>query len=215
MSVKTKIYIIRHGESVGNRDRICLGHTDLPLTELGLAQAKRAADALKDIPFCAIYSSSLIRAIQTAEPHAAIRGMSVIPVDNLKELYFGEWENISVDYLERECSEMFFGPWREGFGTFVAPDGEAVQDMALRAYDAVLNIAKRHPGESVLIVTHAAVLRALWGKICGIEPERLASSYPFARNGSYSLIEYDGARLLPLCYSVDDYIGELNTPLPC
>ena len=51
----TTIYIIRHGESVGNLNRICLGHTDLDLTDLGVEQAKKTADALSDLDFSAIY----------------------------------------------------------------------------------------------------------------------------------------------------------------
>ena len=71
----TKIYLIRHGESIGNLHRICLGHTDLDLTDLGLKQAKKTADALSDVNFAAIYSSDLIRAVHTAEPNAIKRSI--------------------------------------------------------------------------------------------------------------------------------------------
>ena len=66
MGENTMIFIIRHGESVGNLHKICLGHTDLGLTDRGREQAASTANALKDVNFEAIYSSELIRAIETA-----------------------------------------------------------------------------------------------------------------------------------------------------
>ena len=92
----TKIYLIRHGESVGNLHRICLGHTDLDLTDLGHEQAKKTAEALADVDFDAVYSSDLIRAVHTAEPHALKRAKSVEKSELFRELYFGDWENASV-----------------------------------------------------------------------------------------------------------------------
>jgi broad specificity phosphatase PhoE len=73
----TRIYVIRHGESVGNLHRICLGHTDLDITELGVKQAEKTAEALSGVDFAAIYASDLIRAVHTAEPHAKMRGLDV------------------------------------------------------------------------------------------------------------------------------------------
>ena len=120
----TKIYLIRHGESVGNLHRICLGHTDLDLTDLGLKQAKKTADALLGVDFTAIYSSDLIRAVHTAEPHAIKRGLNVNTSDSFRELYFGDWENASVLYLKERHHEEFMIGWRQNFGTFTAPNGE-------------------------------------------------------------------------------------------
>ena len=62
----TLIYIIRHGESLGNKNRKFLGHTDLDLTDLGYAQALKTAECLASVPFDRIYSSDLIRAYNTA-----------------------------------------------------------------------------------------------------------------------------------------------------
>ena len=70
MNLKTKIYFIRHGESLGNAARKILGHTDLDLSELGYRQAFATAEHLKDIHIDVIYSSDLMRAMHTAEPNA-------------------------------------------------------------------------------------------------------------------------------------------------
>ena len=103
----TTIYIVRHGESVGNLHRICLGHTNLDLTELGLEQAKKTAEALENVDFAGIYSSDLQRAVHTAEPHAKKRGLEINTSPDFRELYFGNWENASVLMLKEKFHEQF------------------------------------------------------------------------------------------------------------
>ena len=106
ISEVTTIYIIRHGESVGNLNRICLGHTDLDLTELGRKQAEKTAEKLENIGFSAIYSSDLQRAIHTAEPHAIKRNMQIETTSDFRELYFGKWENASVLMLKEKFHDQ-------------------------------------------------------------------------------------------------------------
>ena len=207
----TRIYVIRHGESVGNLHRICLGHTDLDLTDLGLKQAECTAEALSEVKFDAIYSSDLIRAVHTAEPHAKIRGLDVKTSDNFRELYFGEWENASVAYLKEEHHEEFMIGWRQNFGTFTAPDGESVVHMAERMAEGLENIARTHVGESILVASHAAAIRALWGKISGYKPSEWADAYPFPTNASYSVLECENGVLKPVSYSNDGHLGDLVT----
>ena len=207
----TKIYIIRHGESVGNLHRICLGHTDLDLTELGLEQAKRTAEALENVDFAAIYSSDLQRAVHTAEPHAQKRGLEVNTMSDFRELYFGNWENASVLMLKEKFHEQFMIGWRQNFGTFTAPEGESVVAMAERMAEGMKKIASQYRGETILVTSHAAAIRALWGKISGYKPSEWADAFPFPTNASYSVLEYDGESLKPLSYSNDSHLGELVT----
>ena len=207
----TKIYLIRHGESVGNLHRICLGHTDLDLTDLGLKQAEKTAEALSDVDFAAIYSSDLIRAVHTAEPNAIKRGLKVNKSDSFRELYFGDWENASVLYLKEQHHVDFMIGWRQNFGTFTAPNGESVVNMAERMAESLINIASLHAGENILVASHAAAIRALWGKISGLEPHEWADAYPFPTNASYSILECENGALKPVSYSNDEHLGELVT----
>lgn len=207
----TTIYIVRHGESVGNLHRICLGHTDLDLTELGLEQAKKTAEALKNVDFAAIYSSDLQRAVHTAEPHAHKRGLEVNTSSDFRELYFGNWENASVLMLKEKFHEQFMIGWRQNFGTFTAPEGESVVAMAERMVMGLEKIASKHLGDTILVTSHAAAIRALWGKITGHKPSEWADAFPFPTNASYSVLEYDGASLKPVSYSNDSHLGELVT----
>ena len=68
--LETKIILIRHGQSLGNAQKIYLGHTDLDLSDVGREQAHAAAEYFKDEEISAIYSSDLLRAYNTALAHA-------------------------------------------------------------------------------------------------------------------------------------------------
>ncbi len=211
--MSTKIYLIRHGESVGNLNRVVLGHTDLSLTEKGRAQASLTAQALAHVHFDAIYSSDLCRAMDTAAPNALMRGMDVTPLGELRELYFGDWENAAVADLLERCPDMYRVAWRGNFGTFVAPRGESVVELGDRAVSAVEKIARAHDGDCILVATHAAFIRALWAKILGFEPMEWAQRVDFPTNASYSVLEFDGERLVPVSYSNDSHLGDLVTKI--
>ena len=216
---KTLIYLIRHGESIGNLNKICLGHTDLGLTERGKEQARATANALSSLDFAGFYTSDLIRAVQTIEPHMELRSIDpdrAVRSAELRELYFGEWENAAVEDLKNEYGDMFTVGWRQNFGTFTPPQGESVADCADRMNRAVAKIASLHVGRKILVVSHAAAIRALWGKILGLKAEDVCSAVPFPSNASYSILEYDviDGALRPIEYSVDTHLSELRTALP-
>ncbi len=209
--MKTVIYILRHGESVSNSEGRLAGHTDSPLSELGLKQADIAAEELADIRFDAIYSSDLKRAYSTALPHARMRDMDIVTDKRLREVCVGDMENMYKEDIVARYGTLYTVDWHEHFGTFVSPGGEAVQDAADREIAALTEIALENPNKCVLVATHAGVLRAVWGRISGIAPEELCGKIPYATNASYSVIEFDGERLIPVSYSNDHYLGELRT----
>ena len=113
--------------------------------------------------------------------------------------------------LKEKFHEQFMIGWRQNFGTFTAPEGESVVHMAERMVLGIENIAKKHIGEKILVTSHAAAIRALWGKISGCEPCEWADAYPFPTNASYSVLEYKNGMLTPVSYSNDAHLGELIT----
>jgi len=206
--MKTLIYIVRHGESLGNATHTYLGHTDLDLSERGHKQARVTAEHLKDVKLDAIYSSDLKRAHNTALPHAVLRGMPVIDSVALRELNIGDWEGLKVDDLIKYHYEDFVVGWQQNFGTFTVPGGERVMGGAERFYSELVRIARLHEGGTVLVASHAGVIRALWGKICGIAPERMAEETQFPTNASYTTVIFDGERLLPGEFSSDSHFSD-------
>lgn len=204
--METKIFLVRHGQSIGNAWGRYLGHTDLGLSELGKAQAKETAEALAKEKIHAIYSSDLKRAHETAIPHAQIHGLDIIDSVNLREVFVGDWEGQSVSDLKTLHYREFVLEWLGEFGTFKFPGGEKVLDAADRFYAEVKKIADSNMGKTVLITSHAAVIRAFWCKISGILPQNMGTAIPFPKNASYSTLSYDGVKFTPGVFSVDDHI---------
>ena len=207
---KTTIYLIRHGESIGNATKTMLGHTNLDLSEHGYKQAAATAEHLRDTSFDAIYSSDLMRAYNTALPHAQMRGLEVICDKGLRELSVGDWEGKCVTEILDKWYDEFVNQWHGGFGTFKFPGGEGVMDGGHRFHDTVMRIAKQNLGKTLIVAAHAAVIRAFWSIISGISPEDIVEKLPFPSNASYSICELDGERLIPLEYSCDKHLESVG-----
>ena len=89
----TRIYIVRHGESISNRQGIFTGSTDIDLTDMGYRQAELVGEYLADKGIEAIYSSDLMRAYHTSLPTSRKLGIESVKDEGFREVNGGEWEN--------------------------------------------------------------------------------------------------------------------------
>ena len=191
--MKTTLLIVRHGESLGNRDERFLGHTDLGLSELGKKQAEALTAALCGRHIDAVYSSDLCRARMTVEGAATLRGLTVIPERGLREIFAGDWENRKFDELiARWPNERHL--WKFDIGNACPPNGEPVAELYSRVYNTFLSIAEQNPGKTLLIGTHATPVRALTARLMG---HGLAGmkDIPWAKNASITTVEYEDGGL--------------------
>src|SRR5256885_782745 len=101
----TRLILVRHGETVANREFRYIGRRDDALSERGVAQAKQLAEALAMLPIAAVYSSPLQRAYQTALPIAAGHGLEVRKADDLCEGDFGLGQG-SLDAFMMLCGSI-------------------------------------------------------------------------------------------------------------
>ncbi len=208
---KTKIILVRHGQSIGNMTRTFLGHTDLDLSELGYRQAEATANRLKEEKIDKIYSSDLKRAMNTAIPHAKIRNIEVVPDKLLREAYAGLWEGMLVDdIINKWGSEFFTNEWKNNFGCFTFPGGESVFEAGKRFFNEIIKILGENIGKTILISAHAAVIRSFWGIICGVEFDMLATKIPFATNASYSICYFENGKIIPFEYSIDAHLADVG-----
>lgn len=210
MKMKTTLYLVRHGQSMGNLENRTLGHTDLDLTELGYRQAEATCEYMKERKIDAVYSSPLQRAFHTAEPHARIRGLEVIPVDDLKEIYLGIWEGMRVEDIVHRWPYTFTEMWRANFGLSTPPKGEYVQDAARRTVSALQTIAERHLGGSVIVAGHGGIFRAAIASIQGIAPERVGTDTVFPSNASVTTLTYENGLFTVDCYSYDEHLASVG-----
>ncbi len=147
----TTLLLVRHGETDWNRERRWQGWADPPLNETGREQARALAEELRGAPFDAVYASDLRRAAETAEVLAGPHDVPVVLDAGLREIDVGSWSGLT----HAEIAERFPDGER--------PDGESREQHVERVLAAVERIARAHPGERVLVVTHGGTLRALHG----------------------------------------------------
>lgn len=157
----TRLILIRHGETAWNRATRIQGHTDIPLSPLGLSQAERLAEALADEPLAAIYSSDLSRARQTAEALARAQGLSIRLDAGLRERAFGRFEGLSWDEIATTYPEDA-ARWRRREPDFAVGGGESLTVFSARCLDAARRAAAAHPGGSIALVAHGGVLDCLY-----------------------------------------------------
>lgn len=157
----TRVVLIRHGETAWNRATRIQGHTDIPLSPLGLAQAERLAQALADEPLAAIYASDLSRARQTAEALARLQGLPVQLDAGLRERAFGRFEGLSWEEIAQAHPEDA-ARWRRREPDFPVGGGESLVAFSARCLDAARRAAAAHPGACIALVAHGGVLDCLY-----------------------------------------------------
>ena len=209
--MKALVYMIRHGESLGNLEKRFLGHTDLPLTDKGRAQAARAAAYLSanGIRPDAVYASSLSRAYETARIAA---GQEPVPTLGMREIYAGEWEGLAFSEISARYPEEM-KRWNEDIGASRPTEGESVRELSSRILEALFAIAKENAGKTVLIGTHATPVRLVETFSRGLSVKD-ASRVPWPTNASLSAYLVGDGEVIPLFYSLDFYLGDLITALP-
>ncbi|MCU0773027.1 MAG: histidine phosphatase family protein [Ideonella sp.] len=157
----TRLLAIRHGETAWNAKGRIQGHLDIPLSEVGLGQARRLAHALATEPLAAIYTSDLARARETAAPLAARLGLEARPDPRLRERGFGCFEGMTFPEIEARWPEDH-RRWRERDPAYGPPDGEVLADFYDRVVAAAAALCEAHRGEAVALVAHGGVLDCLY-----------------------------------------------------
>ena len=155
-----KVYLIRHGlpDFPGGK-AMCIGTTDIPMGEKGLAQAEEMAKRLP--PVTAVFSSPLTRAMQTAQ---AI-GMHVTILDDLREMYAGQWDGLTFDEIRQRYPALFAARAKDL--TIPLPDAEEHAAGLARFKGAMEAAAKQSPGDFA-VVAHGGIIAQFLQDISGV-----------------------------------------------
>jgi broad specificity phosphatase PhoE len=175
----TELWMIRHGQTDWNKAGRYQGQADIPLNDTGFMQAREAADRLVqvEIPISEVYSSSLMRARQTAEVIASRLAVPLRIDPALCEISQGEWEGRHysevIGHYQQMAAEPEMDPvqWR-------APGGESVAEVSQRVYAAAKKISHHHADERVLLVMHALAMAALLCMLRGISLREVYDHLP-------------------------------------
>jgi phosphoserine phosphatase len=157
----TKIILVRHGHVEGISPPRFRGRTEVPLTELGMRQARETARRIGGSwrP-AAIYTSPMGRCVATGQAIREEVGVSHQSLDGLNDLDYGAWQWRTYDEIQAEAPRLF-AVWRTTPHMFRFPNGDSLQDLVARAADALRFVLDRHPKQVVVMVGHDSVNRAL------------------------------------------------------
>jgi probable phosphomutase (TIGR03848 family) len=136
----------------------------------GRQQASRLAARLANEPIAALYTSPLQRARETAEPIARTHALVPIASDAFGELQFGAWTGRTLVELQQDSTWHAFNALRS---LTRAPDGELMLETQTRAVTELLRLRERHVGETVVIVSHGDVIRAVVCHLLGMSLDHL------------------------------------------
>jgi broad specificity phosphatase PhoE len=183
-----RLYVVRHGETDYNRDGIFQGTSDIPLNENGVKQAHDIAEILRGTQFIAAYCSPLSRTLVTCEIILAGKRPPTRD-ERLREVYFGEWEGVHRDEIERRWSQQFSN-YYSSIGDFEAPGGEGLAEARDRVGEFLNELVNRHPDGDVLIVGHQFINALLSTHIMG---QDISDAWDYrARPGDVFIFELDG-----------------------
>jgi glucosyl-3-phosphoglycerate phosphatase len=153
-----QLILVRHGETVDNARGITQGWNDSELSDVGRRQVQALARRVESFAPTAIFTSSLPRAVATAEAIAAQTGLAIAPLDDLREINCGRWEGLSFLKVREEEPELYRN-WIDD-PTVACPGGESHTDLALRLERAFEKIRASNGGRlRPVVVSHGMAIR--------------------------------------------------------
>lgn len=182
-----KLYMIRHGESQTNLERRFTGWAQAPLTEKGIQDAKKAGQRLNGLSFDRIYSSDLIRAVETAKN--AIPGCEPVQLPLIREMSVGaklEWREITD--CEAEYGEEL---WRNRIAFNYAPYGGENGAMLSERARQFMDMLAGDPCDRVVAFSHAGFIQCMLGLVLNIDLDR---SRVRCANGSIAVFAYEDGK---------------------
>lgn len=156
----TEFFVVRHGETAWNAEARIQGHTDVPLTEKGIEQARLAAARLKDEHFDAVYASDLSRAFVTGEIIAAPHALEVIPTPLLREANLGDWQGQTLAEIAERFPDQYEEYRKDTIG-HRPPGAERLEDVIARCRQFLTMATQTHPTAKLAIAAHGGSVRGL------------------------------------------------------
>lgn len=191
MGVNRRIVLWRHGRTAWNAEQRFQGQTDIPLDDVGIEQARMAAQFLQHLQPHRIVASDLQRAAVTAQMLADLVDLDVVTHPDLRETFAGTWEGLVRADLQREYGEDFT---RWAWDSHVRPGGgESRVEVAERMVRTILSELEHVPeGGTLIVATHGGAARAAIAQLLGL-PTDTWSCLGVLSNCAWSVLREDAA----------------------
>lgn len=163
----TEIFLIRHTQAEGNVARMMQGHWDGDITPLGEQQIAALAERFKDISIDVLVSSDLYRTRATATAITKYHSLPMETDPRLREIMVGPWESRYFGDVAHETPELANRFWNNP-EKFIMPGAETYYDVQRRMCEVMFEIAKKHEGKTVAVVSHGAAIRCFMSFVTGI-----------------------------------------------
>lgn len=191
---RMQIIIVRHGETEWNIRGIRQGHLDSRLTGKGLAQAKALGQRLAREKFTALYSSDLGRTVETAREITNVTGHEIVTDWRLRERHLGIFQGLNGDEIGAKYPEERRLMRAHGPG-YVIPGGESMVQQVERNMACLNELAAKHRGEQIVVVTHGGVVSGFFRHTLEISLEA-PRRFEFVNAGLNVFIHEEGNWLL-------------------
>ncbi|MBV8647529.1 histidine phosphatase family protein [Paludibacterium sp.] len=165
----TRFCLVRHGETDWNIERRLQGQIDIQLNDVGRQQAEQLSRALAHAGhgFAALYVSDLARARQTADAIARHNGLAPIATPDLRERHFGPLQGLTYAEAEVRIPDTYH-QFKSRDPAYVPGQGESLACFHRRVKDFLDQVATRHPGQTVLVISHGGVLDIAYRMASGL-----------------------------------------------
>lgn len=202
--MQTRIYLVRHTETIGNIEKRLTGRQDYEITQNGLEMVKKLTNYLRNEPISAIYSSTSNRTFETIKEIAEIKKLEVQRKEELCEMYFGiydgwKWEDLNKINLLIHEKHMKINE------IMCIPEQETTIQVTERMYKEIKNIAKENLGKTILICSHGVAIEAFLRKITKEQFKYKKEEYS-QHNCSVNIVEYD-SKIEKFSVKLLNYIG--------
>lgn len=203
---KTRIFIVRHTETVGNIEKRLTGRQDYEVTPRGEKLIQKLTTELSNIKFEKIYSSTSGRAIRTVENLAKLNNLEIETKEDLCEMYFGKydgwkWEDVNriqpeIKQRQNEINEI------SGI-----EEQETMEHVAERMDKCIRNIVQANIGKTILISSHGVAIEAFLRKISGIPFSQEREKF-CQYNVAINELEYENDKFKVIQLANIDYLNE-------
>ncbi len=170
--MSTHFILVRHGQTDWNQVERFRGRSDIPLNDVGREQARRVANHLASEPISTVYAGPLRRTMATAAPLAEARRLPVQATDALIDIDFGALHGMTPEEAYARFPEVVAG-WMARPASVHFPGGESLADVRARVSLGLRDLAQRHAGETVVLVTHKIAGKVILCEVLGLPDDAI------------------------------------------